>query len=68
MFLNIQGVMDYRVASPPSSVLQVLQLDNYDEKYRRMASVLKLVAGKASKHGNFANATALLVGALGKDG
>jgi hypothetical protein len=32
-----------------------------------MAGVLKLLAGKASKHENFANAAALLVGALGKD-
>jgi len=57
MFNNIKTVMEFRIK----------QLDNFDEKFKRLGRVVKLLRGKSSKNATFNNATLLLAKALGGD-
>jgi len=57
MFNNIKTVMEFRIK----------QLDNFDEKFKRLGRVLKLLNSKSSKNSTFNNATLLLAKALGGD-
>jgi len=57
MFKNIKKAMEFRIN----------QLDNFDEKFKRLGRVLKLLKGKSSKNATFNNATEMLAKALGGD-
>lgn len=57
MFDNIKTAMEFRIN----------QLDNFDEKFKRLRRVVKLLIGKSSKNATFNNATLLLAEALGGD-
>jgi len=57
MFNNIKTVMEFRIK----------QLDNFDEKYKRLRRVVNLLKQKSSKNATFNNATFLLAKALGGD-
>ena len=70
-FDNIRDVLKYRVkfvCSPSLNdafVLQIKQLDGFENKLKRFTRFNKLINKKAAKAGDFANVTDFLLAALG---